>query len=141
VVWLDPDRATLTIGAVALELPAVTLVAVDRRATRVVVEHGPAGPHPAFVDAPEQRVDVRLVRRVQSGEAPAPALRPGALGTLEFRARAAAADVGGRSVTVGVVVVAVEHELDAKRGLEQTIQMIGVSPDGAADPVTEGGAP
>lgn len=141
MVWLDPDRASITIGALKIDLPAVSLVVIDRRATHLAVEHGAGGPHASFVDAPEQRVELRLVRRVQAAEPPAPLLRPGALGVLSFRAATAASDLGGLHVSASVVVTGVEHAIDAKRGLEQTIRMIGVSPDGSADPVSEGDAP
>lgn len=141
MVWLDPDRASIVIAGQTIPLPGVTHVAVDRRATRLVVEHGPLGPHAAFVDAPEQRVDLALTRRIQPGEPAHAALRPGAQGVLSFTARAATGDLGGAQVSAAVVLASVEHSIDAKRGFEQTIRMVGVSSDGLADPVTEGGAP
>ena len=134
-LWLAPERVEL----LGLSLEGVSAVAVDRRAARVVTEWGDLGAHAVMADVPEQRVTVRIVRRVSGADGGmfAGVITPGAMGELLFTAAAGAGDGGRRRVSADVVVTAVEHELREGRGGAQTITCVAVSADGAADPVTE----
>lgn len=109
----------------------VTLVAVDRVAARPVLEWTDLGPFPAFADTPEQRVDVKIVRALERDE-PAPP-RPGDSAAVEFRVAPGAGAPAHRVAFTGVVV-AVRHELSG-RSAAQTVQLVALSPDGAADPI------
>lgn len=139
MLWLNPDLVTLTLdGAGSLALADVLAVAVDRRAERLAIEFTDLGPYAAFVDVPAARVALRVERAVLPGGAPLPTeLVPGALCALGFRISPARSDVGGAVVSVArAVVVGVEHSLDFKRGMRQTVSLLALSEDGAIDPIS-----
>lgn len=132
--WLNPTEVVV----LGVSLGGVSSVSVDRFATRTAEEHGDLGPHVVFVDAPEQRVTVKIRRRVNELNAGAVSgVEVGALGEVSFRVGAAMSDRGGRVVRAQVVVRGVDHALSERDGFIQTISMIAVSSDGAADPITE----
>lgn len=140
MIYADPDLITLTIGGAPFPLASVSVIAIDRRADKLVVERAGAGPHAVFVDAPEQSTLIRVRRAVAPGEAPIPGLRPGALVGFFVRLAPSAGDAGGRTIAAQAVVRAVEHDLGGRAGAEQTISLVAVSTDGAADPIIEEGA-
>lgn len=115
-------------------LDHVELLTVDRLSGELALEWSDRGPHVVFADAPEQRVMIRLKRALTADES-APA-RAGDAGELRWR-RSAGTDAGSREYAASVVVQSVEHELSVKGGALQRIVMVAISPDGAADPVTE----
>lgn len=139
MLWLQPERVEL----LGESLDGVAAVVVDRRAARLVVEWSDLGAHAVFCDAPEQRVTVRVVRRVSGrpgeswGAGIGGAPTPGAMGALEFTASAGAGDASRRRVSASVVVTGVEHELREGKGATQTITCVAVSADGEADPIAE----
>jgi hypothetical protein len=136
MLWLNPTAVDL-FGAA---LGGVSSVAVDRAATRSAEERGDLGPHVVFADAPEQRVTVRVRRRVDEASAGAlSGVAVGAMGELSFRVSASRSDRGGRVVRATVVVRGVDHALSERDGFVQTITMTAVSSDGAADPIVEEG--
>lgn len=113
----------------------VSLIAVDRAATREAVEWMDLGPHPTFADVPEQRTTVRVVRRLDRGDLAAPT--PGQAGTLAFEVSPAATETGRRTHSAPCVVLGVRHELGiGAKGptATQTIELVALSTDGAADP-------
>lgn len=57
MIWLNPDRVALG----SFELRHVTSIAVDREARRRTEEWTDLGPHLAFADVPEQRVNVMVL--------------------------------------------------------------------------------
>ncbi|RMD63572.1 MAG: hypothetical protein D6824_05145, partial [Planctomycetota bacterium] len=59
MLLLSPHRTTL----LGKTLGGVQLVALDRRAPRLVREWSDLGPHLVFADAAEQLVQLRIVRR------------------------------------------------------------------------------
>lgn len=110
----------------------VESIAVDRVASKQVAEVGDLGPHVVFADVPEQRVDVKVTRRIERSELET--VRPGDEGTLTFRAGFGRTDAGWSLVTIGVVVTRVAHVFD-RSGVKRVVTMVGVSLDGSADPV------
>jgi len=136
MIWLNPTGVTLF----GVALGGVSSVAVDRLATRTAEEHGDLGPHVVFVDAPEQRVTVRVRRRVDEASVGALAgVHPGSMGALSFRVAPSKSDRNGLTVRVTVVVRGVDHAFSERDGFVQTITMTAVSSDGAADPIVEEG--
>jgi len=111
----------------------VSLIAIDRSAVRLALEWSDLGPHAAFADCPEQRVDVKVVRAVNDADVDSP--RPGESATVAFLASPRGTDAGRVRVSFTGVVVAVRHEVGA-RGATRTVQLVAVSVDGAADPIT-----
>lgn len=114
----------------------VTLIAIDRVAAREAVEWSDLGPHPAFADVPEQRTTIRIVRRLDRGDLASPT--PGQAGALVFEVSPAATEAGKRAYSAQCVVLSVRHELIAGPkgpGAMQTIELVALSSDGAAEPV------
>lgn len=136
MLWLNPTEVTLF----GVALSGVSSVAVDRFATRTAQEHSDLGPHVVFVDAPEQRVTVRVRRRVDEMSAGiVSGITVGSMGELSFRVAASASDRNGRKVRVTVVVRGVDHDFSERDGFVQSISMTAVSSDGAVDPIVEEG--
>lgn len=131
MIWLDPT--VVSFGGV--EVDGVESIAVDRRSERLIEERSDNGPHVVFADCAEERVSVRLVRRV--GDAGGGGWRPGDGGLLGFRAGPSAGRATGVRVSVEVVVTAVLSRLDSSRGAMQTVEFVAISVDGDTDPVTE----
>lgn len=139
MIWLNP--ANVAFGDETLA--NVESVAVDRAASRLIVDHTDGGPHAVFADAPEQRVTVRVVRRLVAPETPEPT--PGEMGTLVFDASSNASSASVQRVTIGnAMVTSVTHTITRTGGARQNIDFVAVSSDGIVDPVQrsapEGGA-
>lgn len=124
-------------GSVVLD--QVTMVAVERVGTRVVVEWGDGGPHAVFADVAEQRVNVRVVQEV---DVVVDAVKPGDQGTLSFVASMSGADAGRRKVSATAVVTGVGYEVGrsatgtgASPRAIRTLTFVLVSGNGATDPV------
>lgn len=133
MVILNPTTARL--GGMLLE--GVTLVVVDRSASREAVEWSDQGPHVVFADMPEQRVTIRVVQDVPRGGITVP--RPGEAAELSLVTQGEGDDHSRVRVWASVVVLRVTHALK-ESGLTRTIEMIAVSGDGASDPVGVGAA-
>lgn len=130
MVFLNPDIVTLG----ALTLTNVQFVAIDREARRTALEYSDLGPHAAFVDVPEQRITVRIVRRITESEALP--IKPGDRLALALRAAPNLSGAGVRASAATVVITAVESTLSNRGGATQRISAIAISADGAADPIT-----
>jgi hypothetical protein len=126
---LNPRRVTFA----GTQWNDVTLVAIDRAATRLAVGYSDNGPHPTFADAPEQRTTVRVVMDASSGLV---APRPGDAGTLSLTTSPTASDAAAQTLTASCVVTRVSHELGLKHTPTRTIEFIALSTNGAADPIT-----
>lgn len=111
----------------------VTLIAIDRDASRLALEWSDLGPHPVFADAPEQRLTIRVVQEIARDDLDTP--RPGDQATLVFYTSPTGADARRRKVTVTAVVTGVSHELSLTRGTQRRTTLTALSPTGAADPV------
>ncbi|MBX3405373.1 MAG: hypothetical protein KF869_01310 [Phycisphaeraceae bacterium] len=121
----------------SLEWTDVSLIAIDRTAARQALEWSDLGPHPTFADVPEQRTTIRIIRQLDRGDLAAPA--PGRAGELVFDVSPAATEAGRRTHTAQCVVLSIRHELSAGpkgHAAVQTIELIALSGDGAADPFT-----
>ena len=110
----------------------VTLIALDRTAARLVIDHSDHGPHPTLADAPQQRTTLRVVMDLPGLDAPT----PGDTGTLTFTTSPTASDASAQTLSATCVVTGVTHEIAFKRPPTRTIELIALSSDGAADPIT-----
>ena len=111
----------------------VTLIALDRQATRLVVEHSDLGPHPTFADAPQQRTTLKVVADLHTSLA---APSPGDMGLLTFTTSPTASDASAQTLSAACVVTSITHELNLKRPPTRTIELIAISEDGATNPIT-----
>ncbi len=118
----------------SLELEDVRSVAIDRAASRQVVEWSDLGPHAVFADAPERKVTIKLVRELSRDGLDGPL--PGDAQTFSLRTSANASDAGGSAISSSAVVMRVTHELTGQSGALQRIELIAISASGDQDPVT-----
>lgn len=124
----------------------VESVAVERRAVRTQAELSGDGPHAVWADVPEQRVTIRVARSAGGDDLGGPAL--GAMGELTFETTANGSDADRARVRVTAVVTGVSYGADRGGGgggggvgafgvgIRRTVEFIGLSADGMADPVT-----
>lgn len=118
----------------------VSLVAIDRAATRLVEEWSDAGPYAVFIDCPEQRVAVRIVRRLMRDEPVPPAL--GTSGQLRMVTSPGASDAGRSTIEMTAVLTSVAHQVPgepsakASAVAQQTLSFLAVSIDGEENPVS-----
>ncbi|MGE3107528.1 MAG: hypothetical protein AB7G11_00965 [Phycisphaerales bacterium] len=111
----------------------VTLVMVDRHGDKVVLERGDLGPHVIFADVPERRIAIRVTREMLRDDVGSP--KPGQQGDLVFYTAPGAADGLRRRVRATCVITGVTHEVGRLRGALQSILLVAISSDGAADPI------
>ena len=120
-----------------LTLDEVSHIAVERAPQREVVEWADLGAHATFADVPEQRITVKVVRRVLRGDLGA--LAPGQLGELSFVVSPVGAASGAKKHAAQCVVLAVKYDLThgpKSPGAVQTVEFVAISSTGAADPFT-----
>ena len=127
---LHPADVTL-LGA---PLPGVESISVSREAVRFVTERTDAGPHTVFADAPEQAVEITILRAIEGQQPPGPI--PGQQGALLFTGALSGADGPARRISATVVVRSARIELSRRKGAGQRIDLLALSTDGAADPIT-----
>ncbi|MEO0511417.1 MAG: hypothetical protein AAF108_00775 [Planctomycetota bacterium] len=114
-------------------LGGARLIAVDRVAATELVSFSDDGPHVVFADVPQQRVTLKLVRRLPTGTLDGP--EPGDEGALSFETAVGRTDGSRSSVSAQAVVTKVQHGV-TREGVEQTISFVAVSSAGATDPVS-----
>ncbi len=117
-------------------LADVQTLVVDRTAKKSVIEWSDNGPYAAFADVPEQRVSVRIARRIADDQLTT--LEPGDEGELRVTVSPSGArsDAGRHDIVMTCVVMSVTHELAGVKGGLQTIAMEAVSASGGSDPVS-----
>jgi hypothetical protein len=122
-----------------LTLDDVMLIAIERSAERAVVEWSDLGPHPTFADVPEQRITVKLSRRVHRGDLAA--LAPGQMGELSFVVSPQGTAAAAKKHAAQCVVLGVRYELVHAAGSTakgpsavQVIELVAVSASGSAEP-------
>ncbi|MEL6798070.1 MAG: hypothetical protein AAFO89_14780 [Planctomycetota bacterium] len=112
----------------------VESIAVERSASRELIEFGDVGPYASFVDVPRRKVTVRVTRAADEGLADE--LELGEERSVSFVAAFGGTDRGRVRATVGCVVTRVSYE-SKPSGVKQVVTLAGVSPDGGAgDPVS-----
>jgi hypothetical protein len=112
----------------------VLSVTIDRAAARSVLEWSDLGPHAVFADVPEERLTIRVVRRLLRDTLVT--LRPGDSAELAVALSPSAGGAQRKRVRVTCVVMGVEHDVAGARGATQSITLAGIGATGATDPVT-----
>lgn len=117
----------------------VESVAINRIATRSVIEIGDAGPHALFADVPEQRTTITITRRLAATHALS--LLPGQTLPLSVDLSREATDAGRTRLQASCVLLESRHDLAAAipgsgraRALH-VLSLVALSPDGVADPI------
>ena len=130
MLYLHPREVTF--GGVTWS--NVASVAIERAAARSFVEAGGVGPHAVIADVPEQRVGVTVVQELLADDMDAPV--PGWQGTLAFETALNSSGAGRRRVSMAAVVLGVSYRVSRRSGSARTVELVAVSGDGVADPVT-----
>jgi hypothetical protein len=124
---LNPNRVKFG----SLRFHSVLAVAIDRSASRELVEHSDLGPHAVFSDAPQQRTRIRVVQELTGTDLAEPG--PGDSGELSFFASVGSSEARRVEVSAQCVVLRVEHDL--RRTPTRTMTFEAVSADGQAEPI------
>lgn len=113
---------------------SVSAIAIDRTSTRIIADHDDTGPHVVFADCPEQRVTVRVTLDLAEDSFATPAV--GMQGALEFATAPAGVHATRHRVSMQAVILSITHEVSLRKGAVRTIEFLGVSAVGGADPIT-----
>ena len=119
-------------------LPGVSWVRVEEKSVGLVEEWGDDGPHQVVCQSVRRRV-VASVEQPLEGleEGGVPPLRVGRVGELVVRVGGSRADgMEGVVRVAGAVVVEVRYEVGHGERSRRVTVMVGVSVDGASDPVS-----
>lgn len=119
-------------------VPGVSAVRVEEKSVGLAEEWGDDGPHQVLCQSVRRRVVVSVEQPLEGlDEAGAAPLRVGQVGELVVRVGRARAE-GALSVVrvAGAVVVEVRYEAGLGERSRRVSVMVGVSPDGVADPVS-----
>lgn len=130
MLFLNPTHVTLASN----ELTNVTSITLSRRAARTIVDYDDAGPHPVFVDVPEQRAEL-VIRRTLTRDEDAPAALADQA-DLSFITSPNNSSAQRRAIAVSIVITAIEHTITRAGGCEQTIRAVAIAPSPTTDPVT-----
>lgn len=133
---LIPHPTLVTFGD--LRLDGVAAITIDRTASREILDFSDLGPHAAFADVPEMRTQIRITRRLERAEFTSPL--PGDQAELAFTAASGTHDADRRRIRATCVLIAARHEITEaatdRISARQTLVLMAVSADGAADPIT-----
>lgn len=130
---LNPRIVTLG-GATLRDVQAIS---IEREAKRLVTEFTDAGPHVAFADVPEQIVRATITQDLMDGTPDGP--RPGDSLALSFVSSPTGSDSTRVRWSASGVVTKCSHEIvTGGRGVgaRRTVDVVLVSSNGTADPVT-----
>lgn len=114
----------------------VKSVAIDRVAEEVIAERGEGGAEVVFADVASVRVNVKVVREMNTSELSSP--RPGQSAVLVLVASLGASDARKRTISMQAVVTNVRHEVNG-RGATRAVEFVALSADGHSDPITVSG--
>ncbi len=127
---VNPDVVRLG----SAELRGVRSVAVERVGQRVALAWGDAGPHAMFADVPEQKVTMRVVQEILGAFESSP--RPGESVGVTVSVSPDGAEGNRRRLSATGVVVGVTYQVLQRGSSTRTVELVLVSSDGAADPLT-----
>ena len=130
MLWLNPDYVTL--GSERLD--HVSSITIDRSPHKSALEWSDLGPHLAFADVPEQRIDIRISRTLT--DSASIDLKPGDQVTLVARRAATASATDIERLSASVVILSIQYTLSRTRGATQHIHALAISSDGASDPIS-----
>lgn len=132
MLLLHPAAVTLD----GSPLPAVTAIAISRKAKSVLTDFTDNGPHPTFADVPERVTTITITRHPPEPDDASSALSLGDQVELVCSAKRAPDAPHAMRISASVVITAIESALTTGKALVQTISAVAVSSSGAADPVT-----
>ncbi len=132
MLFLHPATVTLD----SAPLPAVTAIAVSRKAKSVLTDFSDAGPHPTFADVPERLTTITITRHPPEPDDNAASLALGDQLDLVFTARRTPDAPHALRYSAAVVITGIESALTDSKALVQTITAVAISSDAESDPIT-----
>lgn len=132
MLFLHPTTVTLDNAP----LPAVTAIAVSRKARSVITDFTDNGPHPTFADVPERLTTIAITRHPSEPDDAAAHLSLGDQLDLAFTARRTPDAPHAMRCSASIVITGVESALTENKALAQTITGVAISSDAESDPLT-----
>lgn len=132
MLLLHPTHITLN----TTPLPAVTAIAISRKAKSLLTDFTDTGPHPTFADVPERLTTITITRHLPEPDDAGAALSLGDQLDLAFTARRTPDAPHALRFSARIVLTAVESALSESKALTQTITAVAVSTTGSTDPLT-----
>ena len=118
-----------------LRLPDVDTIAIERSPRTLAEEWSDGGPYAIFADVPEQRVTLRIDRRLTNAQVlNAPEFIPGFSATLGCFVAASGTHAHSAELTASVVVTSIKYQLDTSP-IRQIITLLAVSASPGTDPI------
>lgn len=132
MLLLNPTHITLN----TTPLPAVTAVAISRKAKSLITDFTDTGPHPSFADVPERLTMLTITRHLPQPDDAGASLSLGDQLDLTFTAKRTPDAPHALRFSARIVLTAIESALSETKALTQTITAVAVSTDGETDPLT-----
>jgi hypothetical protein len=132
MLLLHPTTVTLD----STPLPAVTAIAISRKAKSLITDFTDDGPHPSFADVPERLPTLTITRHLPQPDDAGAALALGDQLDLAFTARRTPDAPHALRFSASIVITAIESALTETKALAQSISAVAISPDSATDPLT-----
>ncbi len=132
MLLLHPTHITLN----TTPLPAVTAIAISRKAKSLLTDFTDTGPHPTFADVPERLTTITITRHLPEPDDAGAAISPGDQLDLAFTARRTPDAPHALRFSARIVLTAIESALSESKALAQTITAVAVSTTGSTDPLT-----
>jgi hypothetical protein len=132
MLLLNPTHITLNTAP----LPAVTAIAVSRKAKSLLTDFTDTGPHPTFADVPERITMLTITRHLLGPDDAGAALSLGDQLDLAFTAKRTPDAPHALRFSARIVLTAIESALTESKALTQTITAVAVSTNGSSDPLT-----
>lgn len=121
---------------------SVSVIAVERSASRLVVDRGDAGSQAIFADVPEELVTLRIVQHLTEQDLDPP--RCGDLASISWFTSASASEGQRTRFSAQAVVRSIRYDIPGARAaraspaltsVSRTITLVALSPDGHSDPI------
>jgi len=132
MLLLHPTQITLD----STPLPAVTAVAISRKAKSLITDFTDNGPHPSFADVAQLLTTITITRHLPQPDDAGASLALGDQLDLAFTARRTPDAPHALRFTARIVITAIESALTDSKALAQTITAVAVSTTSASDPLT-----
>jgi hypothetical protein len=125
--------ATVTFDDEPLE--EVAAIAIDRTPEARIIEWSDLGPHAAFADVPQQRIEITIISDLRTGTEDTPP--PGRAGALSFYLSRAASTPRRRITVPSAVVLSSTYDVQQHSRARRTLRLVALSPDGGnTDPIS-----
>lgn len=127
---LSPQRVMID----STPLDDVQVLSVERAPERTLVHWSDDGPFATFADVPEVRTMIRIEQSLHAARSEH-LLLPGRSARLKARIAAAPGSTAHTELSATVVILAVTHDVAARKPPVRRIECLAISADGSRDPI------